>query len=76
MSFELERARRAHIAMFPLSGCCPSDPFSEESRARHQRRKLHMLKGWRDAVERQLAAVNASISTLEGQMQRDGTSSS
>ncbi len=35
-----------------------------------------MLKGWRDAVERQLAAVNASISTLEGQMQRDEVSSS
>jgi len=33
-----------------------------------------MLKGWRDAVERQMAAVNAAISTLEQQMQRDGTS--
>jgi hypothetical protein len=31
-----------------------------------------MLKGWRDAVERQLAAVNAAIATLEQQMQRDG----
>ena len=59
--------------MFPISGCCGSDAFSEESRARHQRRKLMMLKVWRDAVERQLAAVNASISTLEQQMQRDGS---
>lgn len=48
-----------------------SDPFSDESRARHQRRKLQMLKGWRDAVERQLSAVNAAIGTLESQMQRD-----
>lgn len=58
--------------MFPLPGCCGTDAFSDESRARHQRRKLMMLKGWRDAVERQLAAANAAISTLEQQMQRDG----
>ena len=57
--------------MFSLPGCCMSDPFSDESRARHQRRKLQMLKGWRDAVERQLSAVNAAIGTLESQMQRD-----
>jgi hypothetical protein len=33
-----------------------------------------MLQFWRDGVERQLAAVNAAISTLEQQMQRDAAS--
>ena len=47
---------------------------SEDGRGgwrRHQERKLRMLSYWRDAIERQLAAVNAAISTLEGQMRRD-----
>ena len=30
-----------------------------------------MLSFWRDGLERQLAAVNASIETLKGQMERD-----
>jgi hypothetical protein len=34
-----------------------------------------MLQFWRDGVERQLAAVNAAISTLEQQIVRDGGSS-
>jgi hypothetical protein len=33
-----------------------------------------MLRGWRDALERQLAAIDAAIATLERQMERDGTS--
>ena len=41
-------------------------------RRRHQQHKMRMLAYWRDGVERQLAAVNAAISTLEKQMQRDG----
>ncbi|MFZ4803099.1 MAG: sigma factor SigF [Synechococcus lacustris] len=60
--------------MFSPLGCCWSDRPPLEAHGRHQRRKLHLLKGWRDAVERQLAAVNAAISTMEQQMQRDGTS--
>jgi len=38
---------------------------------RHQQRKMRMLTFWRDAVERQLAAINASISTLQQQIERD-----
>jgi hypothetical protein len=34
-----------------------------------------MLSYWRDGIERQLAAVNAAISTLERQMERDRSSS-
>ncbi len=30
-----------------------------------------MLTFWRDGIERQLAAINAAISTLEAQMARD-----
>jgi len=60
--------------MFPAFPCCGPEHSPLEAHARHQRRKLSMLKGWRDAVERQMAAVNAAISTLEQQMQRDGTS--
>jgi hypothetical protein len=30
-----------------------------------------MLRFWRDGLERQLAAVNAAMTTLEGQIQRD-----
>jgi len=41
------------------------------SRRSHQERKLRLLTHWRDAAERQLAALNASISTLERQMERD-----
>jgi hypothetical protein len=42
---------------------------------RHQERKLRMLRFWRDGAERQLAALEAAISTLERQMQRDGSAS-
>lgn len=31
-----------------------------------------MLIHWRDAAERQLSALNAAITTLEGQIARDG----
>lgn len=33
-----------------------------------------MLRFWRDGLERQLAAINASIQTLEGQIDRDSAS--
>ena len=33
-----------------------------------------MLRFWRDGLERQLAAINALISTLEGQIARDTSS--
>lgn len=51
------------------ASCC--DPAT--SRRQHQERKLRMLTYWRDGVERQLAAVSAAISTLEKQMDRDGS---
>ncbi len=38
---------------------------------RHQKRRQQMLAFIRDRLERQLAAVNASLATLEKQMERD-----
>jgi len=59
----------------PMFGCCSGESGSW-SRRTHQERKLRMLTGWRDAVERQLAALNAAISTLHQQMERDAGSGS
>ena len=57
--------------MFPFLGFCSGLEEGSDVRQRLQERKLRMLTHWRDAIERQLAAVNASISTLEQQMVRD-----
>jgi hypothetical protein len=57
--------------MFPPFGCCGCTENGGDARRRHQERKLRMLTFWRDGIERQLAAVNAAISTLEQQMRRD-----
>lgn len=57
--------------MFLPIGCCNSSEDGGGSWRRHQERKLRMLSYWRDAIERQLSAVNAAISTLERQMERD-----
>lgn len=62
-----------YFPMFLMPDCCWNDTDLKSSRARHQRRKLYMLKGWHDAVERQLAAVTAAIGTLEAQIERDYT---
>ncbi len=58
--------------MLPPFGCCSNSGDGATALRRHQERKLRMLSFWRDGVERQLAAINAAISTLEQQMQRDG----
>lgn len=55
--------------MFPPFLGCGDGSSPEQYRRRHQERKLHMLTFWRDGLERQLAAINAAISTLERQMQ-------
>ena len=57
--------------MMPPMGCCRGPADGTGFRQRHQQRKLEMLTFWRDGVERQLAALNAAISTLEAQMRRD-----
>ncbi len=58
--------------MFSPLGCaCPFVDEPASSRRRHQERKHRLLSFWRDGLERQLAAVNASLATLERQMERD-----
>lgn len=57
--------------MMPPLGCCSSPSDAKDFRRRHQQRKLQMLTFWRDGLERQLAALNATISTLEDQIRRD-----
>jgi hypothetical protein len=57
--------------MLPPFACCA--PGAEVSKVwrQHQERKLRMLRFWRDSLERQLAAADAAVSTLERQMDRD-----
>jgi hypothetical protein len=57
--------------MFPPFGCCAPGDDPAGFRRRMQERKHRMLSAWRDGIERQLAAINAAISTLEQQMERD-----
>jgi hypothetical protein len=57
--------------MLPPFGCCSPSEDGLSARRRYQDRKLRMLSFWRDGLERQIAAINASISTLEQQMRRD-----
>ena len=56
--------------MFPPFMCDVSSDHTQRRR-HHQERKLAMLSFWRDGLERQLAAVSASIDTLKGQIERD-----
>lgn len=58
--------------MFPPFCGCSAAGADHDVLRRHQQRKLTMLRFWRDGLERQLAAIDASISTLQQQMQRDG----
>ena len=50
--------------------CCTSSTDMAGMKRQHQRRKHAMLSMWRDGVERQLAALNAAIDTLEQQINR------
>lgn len=61
----------AYMAL-PFLGCCSSTSGGHGRRS-YQERKLQMLTHWRDAVERQLSALNAAITTLQQQMERDAS---
>lgn len=60
--------------MFPfwLNSCCGTQPGSERT---NKEFKLKFLKMMRDNLEARLAALNAAISTIEGQLARDDTNS-
>jgi hypothetical protein len=55
--------------MIPPFFACADAGSPAQMRRRHQERKHQMLTFWRDGLERQLAAINAALSTLERQMQ-------
>ena len=61
--------------MFPPL-CCDSGSDQVNRRRHHQSRKMAMLTFWRDGLERQLAAVDAAIDTLQRQIDRDAQSDS
>ncbi len=72
----LEPARLMTLYMgLPFLGCCSGEPAAT-SRRSFQERKLQMLMHWRDAAERQVAALDGAISTLKQQMERDATAGS
>ncbi len=56
--------------MFPFGFCPPNNASAEDYWRGHQARKLRLMTSWRDGLERQLAGLNAAISTLEEQMRR------
>ncbi|MEB3306716.1 MAG: sigma factor SigF [Cyanobacteriota bacterium] len=59
--------------LFPFVHCGSPCGGADDAglQRRHQERKLRLLRFWRDGAERQLAALDAAISTLERQMERD-----
>tara|TARA_Y100001968_G_C19200030_1_gene639479 strand:+ start:165 stop:359 length:195 start_codon:yes stop_codon:yes gene_type:complete len=57
-----------------MSDFCFKTSTSEQRRQIFQKRKLEMLSLFRDGLERRLAAVKASISTLEEQISRNKNS--
>ena len=61
----------ASIRFSMLPPFCGSNTDHLAMRRQRQERKLAMLTFWRDGLERQLAALNASINTLESQIKRD-----
>ncbi len=50
---------------------CNSSQSSEERRINFHKRKLQMLRLFRDSLERRMSSVNAAINTLETQIERD-----
>tara|TARA_Y100001968_G_scaffold311618_1_gene333902 strand:+ start:1299 stop:1481 length:183 start_codon:yes stop_codon:yes gene_type:complete len=54
-----------------MTDFCTQTNNREKRREIYQRRKLNWLRLFRDGLERRLAAVNATIITLENQIERD-----
>ncbi|WP_320667708.1 hypothetical protein [Prochlorococcus sp. MIT 1307] len=50
---------------------CSTKINYSKRRNRYQNRKLELLNYIKDSLERRLAAITASISTLENQIERD-----
>ena len=59
--------------MFPPFACCAPGAEVSKPWRQHQERRLRMLRFWRDSLERQLAAAEAAVTTLERQIDRDAS---
>ncbi len=53
------------------SNCCNSTMEYSERKRKFQKRRLNLLILIRDGLERRLAGLNASIDTLNQQIERD-----
>lgn len=60
--------------MFIADLCNPAISPSQRRNSFHKR-KLEVLSIYRDSLERRIAAINASIQTLEDQINRDSMQS-
>ena len=58
-----------------ISEFCGSNVSPMKRRQYVHKRKLEMMTFYRDALERRISALNASIQTLEEQIARDEESS-
>ncbi len=54
-----------------LNSVCSTSSNPKERRIRYQERKLEFLTYMRDSLERRLSAINASISTLQKQIDQN-----
>jgi hypothetical protein len=58
--------------MFPWCSGYPICDSKSSSTRRYRENQLQFLKWVRDSLETRLAAVNAAIVSVEGQLNRDG----
>ncbi len=54
-----------------MRNSCYEQEVSSNYRSRYQKRRLRFLNHIRDAMERRMAALDASIKTLEAQIERE-----
>ncbi len=54
-----------------LTDFCVSNEGETKRRQYIHKRKLEMMTFYRDSLERRISAINASIKTLEDQINRD-----
>ncbi len=58
-----------------MSSFCSSNLTANNRKSRYQSKRLEIMKLMRDALERRLSGLDASIATLEKQIERDNNQS-
>ena len=54
-----------------ITDFCSSNDTATKRRKNYNNKKLEVMKFYRDSLERRIAAINASIDTLDHQINRD-----